>query len=61
MTTASSRRPAVFMQPDWNGVSAETIAQARTVAGKDYVVLVADMFGAGWGDKQDRGRSSAPL
>ena len=47
-----TRRPAVFMQPDWNGVSAETIAQARTVAGKDYVVLVADMFGAGWGAKQ---------
>src|SRR5271163_3884246 len=25
--------------------------QARTVAGKDYVVLMADMFGAGYGDK----------
>ena len=40
------------MQPDWNGVSAETIDLARTVAGKDYVVLMADMFGAGWGAKQ---------
>jgi dienelactone hydrolase len=45
------RRPAVFMQPDWKGVSPDTIAQARTVAGKDYVVLMADMFGKGYGDK----------
>jgi dienelactone hydrolase len=46
-----AKRPAIFMQPDWKGVSADTIAQARTVAGKDYVVLMADMFGAGYGDK----------
>jgi dienelactone hydrolase len=46
-----AKRPAVFMQPDWKGVCADTIAQARTVAGKDYVVLMADMFGKGYGDK----------
>jgi dienelactone hydrolase len=45
------KRPAIFMQPDWKGVCADTIAQARTVAGKDYVVLMADMFGSGYGDK----------
>jgi dienelactone hydrolase len=45
------KRPAIFMQPDWKGVSAETIAQARAVAAKDYVVLMADMFGAGYGDR----------
>jgi dienelactone hydrolase len=48
---ATAKRPAIFMQPDWKGVSADTIAQARTIAGKDYVVLMADMFGAGYGDK----------
>ena len=48
---ATAKRPAVFMQPDWKGVSPETIGQARTVAGKDYVVLMADMFGAGYGAK----------
>lgn len=47
----SAKRPAVFMQPDWKGVCADTIGQARTVAGKDYVVLMADMFGAGYGAK----------
>ncbi len=47
----STKRPAIFMQPDWKGVSPDTIAQARAVAGKDHVVLMADMFGAGYGDK----------
>jgi dienelactone hydrolase len=49
--SVTTRRPAIFMQPDWKGVCADTIAQARTVAGKDYVVLMADMFGAGYGAK----------
>ena len=47
----TAKRPAIFMQPDWKGVCADTIAQARTAAGKDYVVLMADMFGAGYGSK----------
>lgn len=46
-----AKRPAVFMQPDWKGVCADTMDQARTVAAKDYVVLMADMFGAGYGAK----------
>jgi dienelactone hydrolase len=48
---ATGKRPVIFMQPDWKGVCADTIAQARTAAGKDYVVLMADMFGVGYGDK----------
>ena len=47
----TSKRPVIFMQPDWKGVCEDTIGQARIVAGKDYVVLMADMFGAGYGDK----------
>jgi dienelactone hydrolase len=39
------------MQPDWKGIDADTTGQAREVAGKDYVVLMADMFGEGYGDK----------
>jgi dienelactone hydrolase len=49
--SSTAKRPAIFMQPDWKGVCADTIGQARTVAGKDYVVLMADMFGAGYGAK----------
>src|SRR5579863_7622310 len=47
----TAKRPAVFMQPDWKGVCADTLGQARAVAGKDYVVLMADMYGVGYGDK----------
>jgi dienelactone hydrolase len=49
--SVKAKRPAIFMQPDWKGVCADTIAQAKTAAGKDYVMLLADMFGAGYGDK----------
>jgi dienelactone hydrolase len=49
--SVTSKRPVIFMQPDWKGVCADTIGQAHIVAGKDYVVLMADMFGAGYGDK----------
>jgi dienelactone hydrolase len=47
------------MQPDWKGVCADTIAQARTAAGKDYVVLMADMFGKGYGDKPEDAAGAA--
>jgi dienelactone hydrolase len=49
--SVKSKRPVIFMQPDWKGIDKDTIGQARQVAGRDYVVLMADMFGAGYGDK----------
>jgi len=49
--SVKAKRPVVFMQPDWKGVCPDTIGQARAVAGKDYVVLMADMFGSGYGAK----------
>ena len=48
--TVKGKRPVIFDQPDWKGVAPDTIEQARLVAGKDYVVLMADMFGKGYGD-----------
>ena len=50
--SVKTKRPLVYMQPDWKGVDKDTAGQAREVAGKDYVVLMADMFGKGYGDKQ---------
>ena len=38
------------MQPDSKGVCPDTVAQAHAVAGDDYVVLMTEMFGAGYGD-----------
>ena len=49
--SVKTKRPAIYMQPDWKGIDKDTIGQARAVAGKDYVVLMADMFGKGYGDK----------
>jgi dienelactone hydrolase len=48
--TVQRKPPVVFMQPDWKGVCPDTVSQAHAVAGADYVVLMADMFGAGYGD-----------
>src|SRR5262245_65139771 len=50
--SVKGKRPAIFDQPDWKGVCADTIKQAHAVAGKEYVVLMADMFGKGYGDKE---------
>lgn len=50
--SVKGKRPAVFDQPDWKGVCTDTIEQAQLVAGKDYVVMMADMFGKGYGDKE---------
>ena len=47
-----AKRPAVLMQPDWLGVCSHSLEMAQEVAGKDYVVMVADMFGVGYGEKK---------
>jgi len=49
--SVKGKRPMVYMQPDWKGVDKDTTGQAREAAGRDYVVLMADMFGKGYGDK----------
>jgi dienelactone hydrolase len=49
--SVKTKRPVIFMQPDWMGVDADNMAQARLIAGTNYVVLVADMFGQGYANK----------
>ena len=48
--SVKTRRPVIFMQPDWR-VSTPNDRGGRMVAGQDYIVLMADMFGAGYGSK----------
>ncbi len=48
----AGQRPAILMQPDWLGVCRHSIDMAHEVAGTDYVMMVADMWGAGYGDKE---------
>ena len=43
--SVKEKRPAVFMEPDWEGVTPKSVGQAKIIAGKDYVVFVADVFG----------------
>ena len=50
---AGGKRPGLLMVPDWKGVTDNAVAKARHVAGKDYVVLVADMYGKDVRPKDD--------
>ena len=48
----AEKRPAILMQPDWLGVCDHSVEMAHEVAARDYVMLVADMFGVGYGEKE---------
>jgi dienelactone hydrolase len=38
-------RPGVVLVPNWLGINEANLKQAELVAGRDYVVFVADMYG----------------
>ena len=38
-------RPALVLVPNWLGINAPNLEQAKLVAGEKYVVFVADMYG----------------
>lgn len=42
-----TRRPGLAMVPDWLGVTPQALDKARQQAGRDYVILVVDMYGKG--------------
>lgn len=42
---AKAPRPGVLLVPNWLGVNEANLRQAELVAGRDYVVFVADMYG----------------
>jgi len=64
-------RPGLVMVPNWMGVTDEALERARAIAGDDYVVLVADVYGKGNRPKDSdeagklagalRGEDRAPL
>lgn len=47
------KRPGVVMVPDWKGVTDNAVAKAKSIAGDDYVVLVADVYGKNVRPKND--------
>ena len=55
---SGAKRPGVLMVPDWKGVTAAALAKAEHVAGRDYVVLLADVYGKGVRPKDDKEASA---
>src|SRR3972149_994182 len=47
------KRPGLVMVPNWKGVNESAIEKAKQLAGDDYVVLVADVYGKGVRPKTD--------
>lgn len=41
-----AKRPGLVMVPNWMGVGDLAVERAKEIAGDDYVVLVADVYGA---------------
>ena len=42
----TAKRPGLVMVPNWYGVNEAAVRKAETIAGKDYVILLTDMYGA---------------
>lgn len=40
-------RPGLVMVPNWYGVTDAAVSKAKTLAGGDYVILLADVYGRG--------------
>jgi dienelactone hydrolase len=41
----ATKRPGLLMVPNWYGINADAIAKAEMIAGRDYVVLLTDVYG----------------
>ncbi len=42
----ATKRPGLVMVPNWYGINDLALKKADGIAGKDYVILVTDMYGA---------------
>ena len=43
----ATKRPGLVMVPNWYGVNAMAVKKAEMIAGKQYVILVTDLYGEG--------------
>lgn len=43
---SSAKRPGLVMVPNWYGINDSAVKKAQMIAGKDYVILLTDMYGA---------------
>lgn len=49
----TAKRPGLVMVPNWYGLSDIAVKKAEMIAGKDYVILLTDMYGTGVRPKSD--------
>ena len=56
---SSAKRPGLLMVPNWHGVNDIAVAKAKMIAGKDYVILLADMYGKGVRPADDKASAEA--
>ncbi|RDS85218.1 dienelactone hydrolase family protein [Dyella psychrodurans] len=42
---SSAKRPGLVMVPNWYGINDGAVQKADMIAGKDYVILLTDMYG----------------
>jgi dienelactone hydrolase len=54
-----AKRPGLVMVPNWYGVTDIAIKKAEMIAGKDYVILLTDMYGSTIRPKNDQEAQAA--
>ncbi len=61
--TNAIKRPGLVMVPNWQGINPSAVEKARRIAGDDYVVLIADVYGSKVRPKNDEeaGKVAEPL
>ena len=58
--SVQAARPGLVMFPNWYGINAGQIEKAKAIAGKRYVVLVADVYGAALQPADDKAAAPVP-
>lgn len=54
-----AKRPGLLMVPNWFGVNDMAVAKAKDIAGKDYVILLTDMYGENVRPKNEKEAGAA--
>jgi dienelactone hydrolase len=57
--SVKTKRPGLVMFPNWYGMNDGQVEKARRIAGKDYVILVADVYGADTRPDNDKDAGAA--
>jgi len=57
--SVKTQRPGLVMFPNWYGMNEGQIEKAKAIAGKDFIILVADVYGAGTRPKNDEEAGAA--